>query len=752
MTFLHPTLAMAALGAVSLPIIIHFLFRRRRVPVDWAAMELLREAVRRTNRRLRLEQWLLLALRCLAVLAAGLAIAVPLADRALIDSIASRTWIVVIDNGATSALKTGSSDELGRLRDEVRQAITARGPSDRIGIVTAAGQPTLVLTPTNDAQAIEQAIARLESRQTPSDLKGAIELANTAFIVGVEGGSDDGRDEARRILIASGFRRASLTEGLVLGVRSTNDSETPDVNSTSVEYLAVAPATDAPTDVRIDRIEARPMPNGGSISVRAIVLRDGANLFAAETRARATCDGFSTPPPRTIRWESGQSEAVVEFQLATTEVLDDARSRRRGVVVALDDDTLAVGNSAYAIVDVRREIEVGIIGRRGSLDGADLEKVPASLWISRAIAPGSGLSGGLRVRDIDPSTCDSRALLGLDAVVVARPDLFSQSAGDALGLFLRNGGVVILLPAGESLAQAWGGSLLPRLGISARIGTEASVVETPLRLAEEQPQSMLLDAVRPELAALVAPIEVTRILSIDEVASGEVVLAFADGSPFVAAQAPKSIDGTDQRGLAVIFASTPELPWTNLPVKPLMVPLFQELIRAGLQFAAGRDEVAVGERMRGSVSAVFRNTDGESVITGIDGLSTEIISKAGIWRADDGNAVAANVRAPTIALSPTSIESLRSVFAPVGGVRVASSDNDENLQVAQRSATDEMSFVLLVVALVTLLIEGVLSRVFSHASVRRAGRSDIGISTVGRVRARPLGRLREEAVGTGGGA
>ena len=79
MNFLHPGLALAAVGAIALPILIHLLFRRRRVPVDWAAIDLLREAVRRTTRRMRLEHWTVLALRSLAVLAAGIGLAVPFA-------------------------------------------------------------------------------------------------------------------------------------------------------------------------------------------------------------------------------------------------------------------------------------------------------------------------------------------------------------------------------------------------------------------------------------------------------------------------------------------------------------------------------------------------------------------------------------------------------------------------------------------------------------------------------------------------
>ena len=111
MNFLHPGLALAGVAAIALPIVIHLLFRRRRIPLDWAAMEILREAMRRTNRRLRAEQWLVLVLRCLAVLALGLAIAVPVMSSVLMSATEPRTWMVVIDDGVTSALRTGVNAE-----------------------------------------------------------------------------------------------------------------------------------------------------------------------------------------------------------------------------------------------------------------------------------------------------------------------------------------------------------------------------------------------------------------------------------------------------------------------------------------------------------------------------------------------------------------------------------------------------------------------------------------------------------------
>src|SRR5437764_4320988 len=68
----------AGAGLTAIPIIIHLLNRRRFKTVTWAAMEFLLRAMRKNRRRLKFEQWLLLATRCLLVFLLGLALARPL--------------------------------------------------------------------------------------------------------------------------------------------------------------------------------------------------------------------------------------------------------------------------------------------------------------------------------------------------------------------------------------------------------------------------------------------------------------------------------------------------------------------------------------------------------------------------------------------------------------------------------------------------------------------------------------------------
>ena len=65
------------LGAASLPIIIHLLNQRKFREMRWAAMRFLLAAIRKNSRRIRVEQWLLLAIRTLIIILVVSAMAKP---------------------------------------------------------------------------------------------------------------------------------------------------------------------------------------------------------------------------------------------------------------------------------------------------------------------------------------------------------------------------------------------------------------------------------------------------------------------------------------------------------------------------------------------------------------------------------------------------------------------------------------------------------------------------------------------------
>lgn len=76
MQFLAPWMLVGG-AAVSVPIALHFFFKARHKPLPWAPMKFLKEAIEQTSRRLKFQEWILLALRCLVILLLALAIARP---------------------------------------------------------------------------------------------------------------------------------------------------------------------------------------------------------------------------------------------------------------------------------------------------------------------------------------------------------------------------------------------------------------------------------------------------------------------------------------------------------------------------------------------------------------------------------------------------------------------------------------------------------------------------------------------------
>ena len=87
-----------ALPLAAVPILLHLFDRRRRVVIDWGAMQFLVQAARRRTSARRLQEWLLLLLRTLAVLCLVLRIARPLVQSRWSGPGERHEHILIIDN------------------------------------------------------------------------------------------------------------------------------------------------------------------------------------------------------------------------------------------------------------------------------------------------------------------------------------------------------------------------------------------------------------------------------------------------------------------------------------------------------------------------------------------------------------------------------------------------------------------------------------------------------------------------------
>ena len=132
----------AGLAAMAVPVAIHLLTRLRRRPQPWGAMRFLLEAYRRHRSRLRLEQLLLLLVRCLILAVLGAALAGPIltgcASLAAATGTGRLVCIVLDDSLTTQAAGLNGEQRFDRLRKTAIEIVEALQPSDRVALWRAA--------------------------------------------------------------------------------------------------------------------------------------------------------------------------------------------------------------------------------------------------------------------------------------------------------------------------------------------------------------------------------------------------------------------------------------------------------------------------------------------------------------------------------------------------------------------------------------------------------------------------------------
>ena len=130
--FLNPWMLLGGL-AIASPILIHLLNKRRFKIVEWAAMDFLFQADKKNRRRVQLENFILLMLRCLAMLLVALLLARPFVPSS-ITSILQQTEkferVILIDDSLSQRVLNGTEPALQTTKEGVKKLMSRLANSD----------------------------------------------------------------------------------------------------------------------------------------------------------------------------------------------------------------------------------------------------------------------------------------------------------------------------------------------------------------------------------------------------------------------------------------------------------------------------------------------------------------------------------------------------------------------------------------------------------------------------------------------
>jgi hypothetical protein len=181
MTFLHPLLLWGTLLG-SIPIIIHLLSRRRYRIMPWAAMEFLLAALSERSRNVRIQDLVLLALRVLVLVAAAGAVARPLLSPAAVGKVGLSSGgpdaVLIIDTSYSMQTNVAGQTRIDHARQRAHAALQALPGEGRVGVIYMDERATPATEGLiTDRLQIAAAIDRAEPSALGSDAAPAIAAA-----------------------------------------------------------------------------------------------------------------------------------------------------------------------------------------------------------------------------------------------------------------------------------------------------------------------------------------------------------------------------------------------------------------------------------------------------------------------------------------------------------------------------------------------------------------------------------------------
>ena len=650
MTVLHPILLATGLGLVAVPILIHILMRRKRKPVPWGAMRFLLEAYKTQRRRMTLEQMLLLAARCLLVALLAIAIARPMLGGASGLGSSARTLVILLDNSITSALSEGDQTSLERHKAIATQALQRLDPArgDRAALITLAGPARGVALPaTADIAGVMRAVESAQATDSGADFLGAAET-----LASVLAARDDDAPPVS-VLVASDFRAG----------QGVGRAPLPALGESVEALLATLPPPPGAGNVAVESLEpvrSLVVSGGagalGSGQARVGLRRSGAAIAqrgVTSVRLVAEHDPSLTLGRGAVRWNPGQSvgEAIVPID---AQALSEDRPAGAPIVLRaeIDPDELGRDNTRRRALEVRESISVGIAAPGRYAGSVGVDGYTPSDWLRLALSPAEGATG-ISLEQIEPGVIDATRLARLDALLLPRPDLIDDGAWTRIADFVRSGALVVAFPPGDRGAQLWTDRLTRSLGLRLTLERDVRAYASPMGVRAEDDAS-LLSLIAGELEFLAQPVRVHSVLPalVEPQSGATTLLSVEDGAPLVIASPPSGSDSA--RGLVVLFTCAIDTDWTDLPTKPLLVPLLQEIVRQGVGRARGAYGGVAGSRVLappGSAELTPISPAGASLTLDENGLTREPVRSGGAWRAIDQRGA---TRAPVVVNPDTS--------------------------------------------------------------------------------------------------
>lgn len=605
MSFLAPWMLLG-LFALAIPPILHLLNRREAKPVAFPAMEFLRRAYRKNARRIKMKQWLLLALRIALFAMLALALSQPiwsprsnlLGESGVDPSELKGTQVIILDTSYSLAYQVSPE---GRTLFDLARSHALRALSERdapMALIVVGDAPRSVTQDlTADHDLLAESLRQLKVGEHVGDLGEATRLAYRML-------RERPRDEAKSVTLLSAPSRylealpsAPVELGEVKLVKvdlsaelsgDVADTSSPPESSGELPVLSERDRARLVNHALLD-LKLTPAPHMGEGQWRAEVRvahygDQPLTLWPiwVEIEGEVKVRGFVSLQPgeigvKRLYFRAERSSDSPESSEPETSDKRGAEEGLRGWV-KLAPDALPSDDQRPFWIEPAPPIKV--LALNG--DPRPTPQDDELFYLEKALAPEvigrDRLS--LMSRPTTRGELDPELLEGVDVIILANVPRPSAELGAQLKKHLERGGGVWLAPGARAQVSVWNQALrdlLPRpLRGARRAGDAAASLESrgAARFAQIEgghPLFKPFDDVRRSNLNL-ASIQQYMLFDPEPPPRSEVVVTLNEGVPFM-------ITREVGEGRVVLWASPLDREWADLVIRPDFVPLAAQTIR-----------------------------------------------------------------------------------------------------------------------------------------------------------------------------
>jgi hypothetical protein len=581
-SFLNPLLLFGLLG-VAAPIVIHLLAKKRVKRVVWAAMRFLKVTVQRNQRRMTLEDILLLLMRCALVMALAFALARPTLKRSGLAVFGgSETAFILLDNSGSMSASDGVESRFEKARKAADQVVDSLPAGSSVAVwLMSDTVKQLLPAPTQDLAMARKLIRDAKRSDQATDVPAAVRLA-------IEAAQRLDASQKQLYLVgdaqASGWRGAGATRALLEPIGKeiatriilVGDSEERNVAVTGIRQGSALATVNQP--LRFDAMVA----NFGSTPAENVAVSIAIN---------------DEPPSdeQTVERLPGGGEAQGVSLFATF--------REPGfhtVTVRVAGDRCPFDDARTFALRVIDEIHVLLVDGQPGGEPRDSEV----FYLRNALTPVPLEMRGqffIKTKTIAAAELESVALAEHDAVIMANVVDLSAPALHALEEYVRGGGGLLVFP-GDRINEAFyndkmhaesgllpaafaqpRGEIAPPDKQQAFFHLQSSYYKHRITEPWRDPKSGSLGTAQFYKAFTLLPPKASDVPG--GTARGVEVVNFDNGAPAI-------LEKPFGNGRVIQFASTASTRWNDLPVRPVFLPLVHRI----LGYILSRDEDRLNTR------------------------------------------------------------------------------------------------------------------------------------------------------------